>query len=183
MYTGTNPTAVRSMDWIAEALSAKMMSVPYSKINIKDLCLAADVSRQTFYNLFGEKDDVLRYCLKSKYEKIFDGLAAGNSPGISEIIDLFIRYYEDNRPLLDSMIENHLEAIITEELTESISLCVSRFVKRGDDDGRIPYATQMLAGALAQLEVYLMKQGESIEHEKFAGLLSDFFAGSLYSMD
>ena len=38
----------------------------YSKISIKDICGAAGLSRQTFYQFFNSKDDVIRFTLIKK---------------------------------------------------------------------------------------------------------------------
>ena len=182
MYTGTNVTALKSMKWLADALESAILTSPYQKITIRDICSFADVSRQTFYNLFESKDEVLHYCLRRKYEEMFDGLASESLLEMSSIINMYITFYADNRGLIDCMINNHLEGVITEELSNSISTYLRRFVKHSGDDERVPYATAMLAGALSQLEVYLMKRGETIEYERFYALLSDFFDGELYSM-
>ena len=180
MYTGNNPTAIQSMDRLSCAAVRLLSDTAYTKITIRNLCKSADVSRQTFYNLFDSKEEVLHYCIRNRYEKLFDNLADAAGTEISGITDTFIRFYEDNRGLIDCLIENHLESVITEELYDSILLYVNRFVKRGDQDKRIPCAAAMLAGALTALEVYLMKSGENIEYEKITELLTDFLTGKLY---
>lgn len=69
MYQGNNATALRSQEWLCESL-AKLMGVqPYASITIGAICKHADLSRQTFYNVFDSKEEVLRFCLRRQYEK------------------------------------------------------------------------------------------------------------------
>lgn len=179
MYTGTNATALRSMDWLASALAAQMQSVPYARITVRSLCRAADLSRQTFYNVFDSKDEVVHYCLQREYNKVLRGIPQGAALQITDIIDAFLLFCEANRALLDSLIQNQLEGVITEELARCISLYVERFVSDRDSE-TMPYAVAMLSGALAQLELFCFKQAQPLDHAGLAGLLADFFDGRLY---
>lgn len=65
MYNGNNPTALNSRDWLVQALLSLMNSMPYSKITVKNICTKADLSRQTFYNFFETKDDIIRFYRKN----------------------------------------------------------------------------------------------------------------------
>ena len=59
MYSGSNPKALLSIKLITEGFVKELQRKPYDQINIRDLCRTADVSRQTFYNLFQNKEDPL----------------------------------------------------------------------------------------------------------------------------
>lgn len=63
MYSGNNPIAIRSQECLSDALLDLMKENDYSKISIKDICGAAGLSRQTFYQFFNSKDDVIRFTL------------------------------------------------------------------------------------------------------------------------
>ena len=71
MYEGKNPTALTSRGWLVEALLALMKTRPYSKITVKDICKQADLSRQTFYNFFDTKDDIIRFRIDQCYVEIW----------------------------------------------------------------------------------------------------------------
>ena len=59
MYNGTNPSALRSQQWFSEALFSLMQTKSFSKITIKELCTQADLTRQTFYQLFSSKEGMV----------------------------------------------------------------------------------------------------------------------------
>lgn len=69
MYTGANPTALKSRQWIMKALIHLMMQKDYASISVKEICKQADLSRQTFYNLFSSKDDILHEYLREQVAK------------------------------------------------------------------------------------------------------------------
>ena len=69
MYQGKNPTALQSQNLITEALLALMEEEPFQKITIKAVCAHAGVSRQTFYSLFENKEEVIGRRLDRLFEE------------------------------------------------------------------------------------------------------------------
>lgn len=72
MYHGTNPSALRSRACITEALFTLLKKEKYANITIKNICREAELSRQTFYQIFESKDEVIEYLfsnLFSEFEK------------------------------------------------------------------------------------------------------------------
>ena len=61
MYKGSNKSALLSQKLISEALLRLLESMPFNDISVSDLCREAQVSRQTFYSLFGTKENVVIY--------------------------------------------------------------------------------------------------------------------------
>ena len=61
MYTGNNPSALRSKEWLRKALLQLLTEKKYSQIHIKDICERATLSRQTFYQMFSSKDEIMEY--------------------------------------------------------------------------------------------------------------------------
>lgn len=182
MYLGKNKTALQSMDWISDALTKLMLSQPYSKISIRDICEASRLSRQTFYNLFDTKEEVMHYCLQKQYEKQLQRLPNDTSLTMNDIIETFIAFGEENHLLLDYMIDNHLDGIITKEIANCISIYVTRFVNTETDSELLPYSIALLSGALAQLQLYLFQQDQPLNREKLLNLLTDFFHGNIYHL-
>ncbi len=65
MYHGDNKTAQLSQQLIADAMIRLLEANAYAEINVSMLCKEAQVSRQTFYTLFGSKENVLLYLLQA----------------------------------------------------------------------------------------------------------------------
>ena len=182
MYDGNNKTALQSMDWISDALAGLMLDRPYNKITIRDICASSGLSRQTFYNLFETKDEVMHYCLQKRYKDQLQDLPDDASLKMDDIINAFIAFGEENRLLLDYMIDNNLEGIITKEIANCISIYVEKFVNTEINRDLLPYSIALLSGALAQLQLYLFKQDNPLTGEQLSNLLADFFQGNIYHL-
>ncbi|MGN1192674.1 MAG: TetR/AcrR family transcriptional regulator [Dorea sp.] len=182
MYQGTNPTALQSQTWIVEALTALMSEQPYSQITIKNICKRADLSRQTFYNCFDSKDEVLRFCLQKQYEPHFQRLSVQNAISLQEIIEAFASVLQDNKELLNLMIQNHLDSIITDEIAKCVALFASRFARKTESENTLPYNEALFSGALAHVLLHWFRQENPISILHLTRILSDFFSGQIFQM-
>lgn len=182
MYHGTNPTALQSRKWLADSLTELMEDHPYSQITIRSICQRADLSRQTFYNCFATKEEVLRFCLQSQYERQFQRLQSQNGITVGETAEAFAAVLQENRPLLLLMLQNGLESIITDEIAKCVTLFASRFATGDKDNPTLPYQTAMLSGALAHVLLYWIRQEYPIPLERLKSLLTDFLAGRLFPL-
>ena len=59
MYRGNNKVAMASQQRIRKALLALLEREDFDSISTSALCREAAVSRQTFYNLYSSKEDVV----------------------------------------------------------------------------------------------------------------------------
>ena len=182
MYQGKNTTALQSQRWLGEGLVRLMERMAYGEITIGALCKEADLSRQTFYNVFDSKEEVLRFCLKSQYEKQFLRFQKQTSITVEELVGAFGAVVAENESLLRRMIENQLQGILAEEITKCVSLFAGRFVNQKKRDDMLPYAEIMLSGALGQLLVYWFRQERPISMEELTRLITEFLEGKLFSM-
>ena len=61
MYTGSNPAALRSREYIVQTFLKLSEKTPISELSIKQLMDESGLSRQTFYQIFEPKEEVLEY--------------------------------------------------------------------------------------------------------------------------
>ncbi len=63
-HPSNNPSAIRSQEWLVEALLFLLEEKPYHKISIKEIAEKADLDRSTFYRHFDSKQALLeRYLI------------------------------------------------------------------------------------------------------------------------
>lgn len=183
MYSGVNPIALQSQQWIVESLIALMEEKPYQQITIMDICKKADLSRQTFYNVFHQKEDVLRFCLQGEYGRQFQSVESQDSITMEEIVSAFAAVLQKNEKLLSLMIKNNLDTIIIDEIAKCISLFADRFVRNSDKLSQLPYSKAILNGALAYLLLYWFRQDMPIPLSQLMQLISDFLEGKLFTLE
>lgn len=182
MYSGKNTTAIQSQRWLGESFIRLLAQQRYDEITIGAICKEADLSRQTFYNVFDSKEEVLRYCMRSQYEKQFQRLADQQSITVSEIVEAFTVVVAENQKLLRLMVENGLEGIMADEMTRCVSMFAGRFVKQERVNAMLPYSEAMLSGALGHLLVFWVRQYQPISIEKLTQLITEFLEGKLFEL-
>ena len=182
MYQGNNPTALQSQKWITDSLINLMSLKPYHQITIMDICKEADLSRQTFYNVFDKKEDILRFNLQNSCESILRPCIQNEKLTLSQTVLAIAKVVEENKNLLSLMIENNLDGIISDVIAKSITLITDRFVKNEKQIEYLPYSKTMLSGALAYLIVYWFRQEEPISTKQLIDLISEFLNGNLFEL-
>ena len=182
MYQGKNSTALQSQQWLGESLVRIMNQTPYAAITIGAICKEADLSRQTFYNVFESKEEVLRFCLRQQYEKQFQRFANQDGITVSEIVGAFAAVVAENQDLLRRMIENQLDSILADEITRCIALFAGKFVKKEQQGERLAYSEVLLSGALGHLLVYWFRQEQPISMEQLTQLITEFLEGQLFEL-
>ena len=182
MYQGKNSTARQSQQWLGESLIRLMEQKPYSAITIGAICKEADLSRQTFYNVFESKEEVLRFCLRQQYEKQFQRFADQEIITVGEIVGAFAVVVAENQKLLRMMIENQLDSILADEITRCVALFAGKFVKRKQQGERLSYSEVLLSGALGHLLVYWFRQERPISIEQLTQLITEFLEGQLFEL-
>ncbi len=87
MYTGKHKTAVKSQKLIAESFFNLLQEKAYYDVSIKEICTKAGISRQTFYSLYGTKEDVIRFYLA---ETFAEWRRQAKTNGVNSLYDLIL---------------------------------------------------------------------------------------------
>ncbi|MCD8369186.1 MAG: TetR/AcrR family transcriptional regulator [Clostridiales bacterium] len=69
MYKGNNPSALRSRKEIVQSFLEQLKYTDLEALSIKQIMDATDLSRQTFYQIFDSKDDIIEYCLDTLFSE------------------------------------------------------------------------------------------------------------------
>lgn len=179
MYQGENPTAIKSQQWIAQAATALMAEKPYSELSIRDICKRADLSRQTFYNLFDSKEEVLRFCLRLNYEKLFVEQTKIGSITIGAAVRDFANEMQLDAELLKLMIDNGLESVITDEIARCVELFANHFSEQFGNEKLLPYEEAFISGALSRILVHWFKDERRISIEELTTVILGICSGKL----
>ena len=132
--------------------------------------------------MFHSKEEVLRFCLRSQYEKQFYRFADQQTITVEQLVGAFAAVVAENRKLLQLMVQNALEGILSNEMTRCVSLFAGRFVKQEEKTAMLPYSEALISGALGHLLVYWFRQEQPISIEQLTILITEFLEGKLYSL-
>ena len=177
MYSGNNTTALQSRQWLVDALLSLMVDNQYSQITIKQVCQTADLSRQTFYNFFEQKDDILHFWISERYSIVLEKYERSKKLSLDDITVVFYDFLEANENLLKCIINQGLEHIIAAEISNSIPVFASKVIENIEETNACKYVNSFLSGALTQILICWFKDEQKLSKEDFSKLLLDLLSG------
>ena len=171
MYCGKNKKALSSLDQIADALVELLSSKGFDKITVSELCRESGISRQTFYNLFQSKENVMIYVLQDKYCSLPD---TGEADPLKLICGEYAHYIYDNRELLCLLSENHIIHLLYDSICSSLNSCCS-FTGACAMHGQPVFGTGFFAGAITGFVQAYCGQPDPMSYEKLQRSLYRLF--------
>lgn len=150
MYEGENKTAQQSQRLIAAAMLQLLQLQPFGELRISDLCRRAGISRQTFYSLFGTKEAVLTYALRSACLYVPEQEhSACRSACFRDICRGYSRYIVANRDILELLVRNDLIHCLYDLQYECFLRC-DRFLSGLEPEER-QYLVDFIASGMSSI--------------------------------
>ena len=177
MYQGRNPKALTSQRLLLEALNELMDKKEIKDISVSELCSRSGVSRQTFYSLFGTKDNILLYQLdqindtKPEHTEI-------SAMKLSDMCERFSRYVSSNYTLLGMLIENQLSEVLFTQFYQAMSSCRQSFVDLEEEERE--YAAQFMSAGLCRLTQKYIHEHETPDQDELTRLSYKIMSGNIY---
>lgn len=180
MYIGNNPTALRSQRWFADALLELMKDNAFGKITVKDICSKSDLSRQTFYQLFSAKEDIIRYSLRSRLYQVQEEIAGLPENDFRQITGCYMNFFNIHEELVMLLLRNNLGYLLEDELHEMIGMLVERLNAAYPENIRT-YANAFISGAISNTLLCWFKNDEKISDGDLSQLIYGILQGELFS--
>lgn len=177
MYSGNNIIALQSRQWLVNALLSLMRVENYQKITIKEICEKADLSRQTFYNFFEQKDDIIRFWFRERYEITLSRFESTKELEIDDITEVFAAFLKENNEVLKYIIDQGLDDIISDEVSKSIPIFASKVIENIEEKHTCKYINAFLTGALTQILICWFKDEQKLSKEELSALLLNLISG------
>lgn len=179
MYHGNNPTALQSQKMIVDALLKLMEEKELSKINIKELCETAMISRQTFYTLFESKEEVIGLHLDTLFDDYIERFVRNKKNlTVKELCDNTILYLIEHKQLTQLMFKSKLDHIVKDKI-ESYLLNLDNLLctpQRENQD----YAIAFLSGALMSVISLAIKNDDLEDETKISNLIGEIITGKYF---
>jgi len=175
MYSGKNPSALRSQQWLADSLIALMAYKAYQSISVKEICQNADLTRQTFYQMFSSKEDVIRYKIMKGCETFKASLARYEQVDMETLITEFFCFFRKEEVLVKLLTENHLEYLLTEQFSLALPEIMDICTERKEVFLSNPYLKSFIIGGLLNMILEWIKNGEESNAEELARLFMEQF--------
>ena len=158
MYTGTNPSALRSREWFCNALLRLLETRKYEEITVKDICREADLSRQTFYQIYDSKEEVMTYHFHRLFAAFSAGQEADQINSVRHLARHFFSFFYENRAFVGELIENNMTYVLERQF-ENYLPQIALFTQGSQQEAYPDYSVAFIAGALTQLLVHWREKG------------------------
>ena len=157
MYTGTNPSALRSREWIHDALLQLLEQRKYNQITIKDICKKADLSRQTFYQIFDSREEVMEYHFSLLFQQFMERCDAFRNITRYEVTYRFFEGFYLHRDFVQILIDNNMIYLLEQQFEKYLQQIAPfrKFSQRGEHGD---YVTAFMAGALTRMLVHWFRR-------------------------
>ena len=178
MYHGDNKTAQLSQQLIADATIRLLETNAYSDINVSMICREAQVSRQTFYTLFGSKENVLIYLLRSSccYEPE-QKKAVCRSADFRCFCQGYSSYIIEKRNILELLVKNDMMHCLYD--VQYKALMESSFIGEVTGDYRV-FLVDFLVSGMNSIAGNYVQTGCSFDEDTLSCLMVNLFSGNFF---
>ncbi len=158
MYTGNNPAALRSREEIVEAFLSLLQTIPFEEISIKQIMLETRLTRQTFYQIFNDKEEILEYYLDTIFKKFIRDAKSHEIHNLCDAARVFFCYFSEYKDIFALIIQNGKSCVIQRRCREF--LLKSQYIYYDMDclqteDERQLATTFVISGIVAMLEQWV----------------------------
>jgi AcrR family transcriptional regulator len=108
----TNPLAIRSQEWLANALLLLMEEKEFKDVSVKEIAAKADLSRRTFYRVFETKEDPLIWHLNTLYQEFLAELQARSCRQFEDVLTLYLNFWYRHKHFFELLKRSDLLAFM-----------------------------------------------------------------------
>ncbi len=156
MYLGNNPTALRSQRWIMDSFLELLETKSYEKITVKEITEKSDLARQTFYQLFNSKLEILEYFLDLQFNEYLIEVDTLQIIDFTSLARLYFHFFTKNKDFINHLINNNLTGLLNAKFTEYLPQILTHV-----SNEIIPnhaYVYEFLSSGLVGVLVYWFRQ-------------------------
>lgn len=179
MYTGSNPSALRSRKWLHDALLQLLKIKKYHQISIKDICTQADLSRQTFYQIFHSKDEIMEYHFSILFAEFIKCCEQYQDITIYNISHCFFDFFYTHQEFIKILIENNLTSLL--EFQFEYYLQKIEFFRRYEaGEENTDYTVSFISGALTQMLIHWFQKDFDLNVEQISRITQHTLTGMVF---
>lgn len=173
MYQGSNPIAIRSQKRLTDAVLLLLKERTYSSINVKNICATADLSRQTFYQLFSSKEEVLCYCIREHLSVLQE---FSEQKDLTTLIPCLVETVSRNRGFIRLLYQNNLEHLLSKEVFLTLIARMEKFDFQNRQQTKKLIASFLSAALSNLLLKWSMEEG--VTEQELIVLIQDLLINS-----
>lgn len=180
MLSRKNSGAERSKRRLSGALFSLMEEQPFDTITVTDIAKRADYTRQTFYQHFETKEDVVVYYLADRFDRYFEQLKKVKFNDRDTLLNAVCTvamkvYWDTSNDYANLIVTNNLTNVLVQFLAaawrEFFEYYHDFFPLTQYNDVERQYMFEYIAGGPLAIIYSWRKSGKEISSEEFEHLL------------
>ena len=182
MYDGNNKTALQSQKLIADAMLRLLDSLSFADISVSSICKEADVSRQTFYTVFGTKENVMIYELTQKCRYTPEQKQCDcRTEKLRELCAEYSGYIIENRRIMELLVRNNMMQCFYDVQYRALMDC-EHFVRDVPDRER-QFIVDFIAEGISSIAKNYVLTGCTADEAALADIIYMLFSGGYFHGD
>ena len=178
MYQGNNPIAIKSQRMMLDALNELMEEKEFKDVSISEICDRSGISRQTFYKLFGSKENLLLFKLENSPYADQHKDEDSELLALMDICERFGLYVVANYAQFQMLLENDLMEVLYTQMYTSMSSCRYSFVDVNEEEKE--YAAQFMAAGMCRLTHKYIREHDRPDQAELMQLSYKIMSGNIY---
>ena len=179
MYQGSNKSALLSQKLISDALLRLLEEKTFNDISVSDLCREAQVSRQTFYSLFGTKENVILYELSHNCCYLPEESATScHSAMFRSFCEGYSRYIVEKRHIISLLVRNDMIHFLYDVQYQSLMDC-KYFISDVPDDSRV-FIVDFIASGMNSIAKNYILSGAKADVAFLEKLMFSLYGGRYF---
>lgn len=174
MYTGSNPSALRSREFIVQSFMRLAETMPIADISIKQIMDGSELSRQTFYQIFETKEEIMEYRMDCMFGEFMEGMKSCTISNLCDTAKLFFAFFEQQKPFIQMMVRNGKGCVLQRKCREYLQK--DEYIGYRQEgvytDEEKEYAmTFIISGMVGMLEQWFKAESPETNAQKLARLV------------
>lgn len=174
MYTGNNPAALRSREYIVQTFLKLAETTSVSEMSIKQIMDGSGLSRQTFYQIFETKEEILEYCVDRLFGDFMESIENCAVSDLCNTAKVFFAFFDRQKPFMKMMVQNGKNYILQRKFREYLQ--EEKYINFHQEGVRTEqereYAmTFVVSGMVGILEEWLKADGPEVNAQDLAHLV------------
>lgn len=173
VYKGTNPSAKRSQEWIAKSLIVLMQDKMLEQITVKEIMESSELARQTFYQVFDSKEEVLEYYMDNLFKEYLQRCKTASIDHLCDAGKVFFEFFHENEPFIAALAHNQKICILQRKCHEYLrNEQFMKFTHVGiHNTQEKSFASAFVTAGLIGVLVEWIQSGKTVRTEELADLV------------
>ena len=180
MYNGTNPSALRSREWLCNALLGMLKTQRFTEITIKDICREANLSRQTFYQIFESKEEIIAYHFEELFSAFRISCADFDGITLTELTRKFFSFFKQHADFIQVLTQNNMSYVLERQFEHYLPE-IDLFRRINETESFPDYTVCYIAGALCQILMHWYENKMDLSVDQIAAITEQIITGKKLS--